>query len=215
LGSAESNRYQGFVVGYPLGAVFSTPILGVADTVGNHADSIVFPEEIVRDSVARYRGVTYPPRTLTITPSMSLLGGRLRLSTSFDREMSFLVLNTALAYGCGTAGTCRAAFDKTAPLMDQALAISGDSYDFLEPGTFTRWREFTATVNIPSRFLRLDFIRLRFSQGTISLQGRDLKLWTSYKGSDPESREGFWNNDPVANGIPQTRTWSFRFDITP
>jgi len=87
--------------------------------------------------------------------------------------------------------------------------------DFLVPGDFTRWREFNVTVNVPPRFLKLDVLHLRFSSASVSLQGRNLALWTKYTGSDPETRSAFTFGDVNSQGVPLDRSWSFRFDINP
>lgn len=218
LGDAQPSRvpFGGYVVGYPLGVVFGRPIIGVLDTVGNVHDGIIFPEEVVRDSVQRYLGVIYPPRTYTLTPTLTLFNGRIRLSTGFDRETGFL-LHDSYAENCVSSGLCLAPFLTTTPPLLQAKYASNGVYeDWLEPGDFTRWREVNVTVDIPQRFLRWDLLHVGFSRATVSLQGRNLALWTRYKGSDPESRDGVnggFNNE--ANGTPQARAWSFRFDITP
>jgi len=214
-GSARQYKssYGSLVVGYPMGAAFATTITGVADTVGGVADHIVFPEEIIRDTVLRYRGVMYPPRTLTVAPTLALFGGRLRLSTAFDRQTDFVVKGNY--QGCASAGTCLAAFDKDAPLLAQAMTITNNDDDFLAPGDFTRWREATVSVDVPQRFLRLDPIHLRFSQASINVQGRNLRLWTHFNGIDPESRTDNLFRDSMANGLAQTRVWSFRVDVTP
>lgn len=212
LGDAPDARgnYGGYAVGYPLAAEFGRPVIGVADTVGNHADSIVFYNEIVRDSVSRFLGVTVPPKTYTLTPTLTFLGSHLRLSTTFDRETGFVVYN--YLENNPTFGLCLAAFERTAPVLAQANCLAGTH---VKPGDFTRWREMTVTFDIPSRFLRIDLLHLRFSQASFSLQGRDLYLWTKYNGSDPESRANPGGIDPTAAGIPQARAWSFRFDLTP
>jgi len=215
LGGAREYKtpYGSLAIGYPLGAVFAGRIIGVADTVGGGPDGIVFPEEIVRDTTRRFRGVMDPPKTLMVTPSVTWLNGRVRLSTTFDRQMDFTIKGNQ--QGCADAGMCLAAYDKTAPLMAQAMTVTNDDGDFLEPGAFTRWRELTFALDLPQRWLQLDIIHLHFSRASVSVQGRNLKLWTDFKGMDPESRTNPAFNDSQATGLAQSRVWSFRFDVTP
>jgi len=210
----QRNAYgNGYAVGYPIGAVFGQRIIGVADTVGNHADGIAFFEEVVRDTVNRYLGVSYPPHTLTITPMVSLWNGMVRVSSLFDRQTGFLLWD-AYSFDCEGNALCLGPFVPTTSLLAQAKYQAGFREDFLVPGDFTAWREFNISVNVPSRFLRIDPLHLRFSSATLGLQGRNLALWTKYTGPDPQSRV-FGGYPTSANGIPQARIWSVRFDVTP
>jgi len=208
LGAVTGTSYR---VGYPIEAVFGKPILAVLDTIGGHADGIVFPQEVVRDTASRFLGVSIAPRTYTLTPTATLLGGHLRLSALFDRQSGLLVFNS-YPMQCIYNGLCLGAFLKTAPLREQAKYAQGYTllWDFYVPGDFTRWREANVTVDLPSRILHF----VHFSHGEVSLQGRNLLLWTKYSGTDPESRN-LGPISPEANGIPQARTWAVRFDVTP
>jgi len=196
-------------VGYPLGSTFDNPIIGVADTVGGVADGIVFPNEIIRDSVTRFLGVFYPPHTFTLTPMVSLFGDRVRLSTMFDRQTGFIVQNAQ-----DPSAFSKALLVKGYPLLQQARYL--DYHGFYEPGDFTRWREFTVSTDLPVRFMHAVFMK----RGTINLAVRNLALWTRYNGSDPESTpgaggRGHSSNIVGATGIPLARSWSISFDFTP
>ena len=72
---------------------------------------------------------------------------------------------------------------------------------------FAKWREFTVAYNIPDRFARMANI----TRASISVSGRNLHTWTSYKGFEPEatflggSRGG---NIPFEQTIlPQLTSW--------
>ena len=204
----------GYAVGYPIGAVFGRRILGVADTVGGQADGIILSREVIRDSVSRFLGVAVPPRTYTFTPSVTLLGGALHLSTLFDRQTGFLVFD-GLGPACGDYGLCAAPYLTSTPALVQAKFTANYMEDFLVPGDFTRWREFNVALQIPPQLLRINALHIRFSQASVSLQGRNLAIWTRYQGPDPESHSDRGNLGADAVGIPQARAWSLRFDITP
>jgi len=217
-GSPEDKGPYGnsFALGYPMDALFGQPILSVDDTVGGHADGIVFREEITRDTAYHFLGVLNPPRTFTAAPTVSLLNGWLRISALFDRQTGFLRYDNT-SEGCPSTALCVAPFVTGTPLMLQAKYADSRREDWLLPGDFTRWQEFNVAVSVPPRFLQWNALHLRFSQATVSVLGRNLKLWTPYKSTDPASIsgpfQGFLSGE--ANGIPQTRTWGFRFDITP
>lgn len=203
------------IVGYPIDAVFTNAIIDVRDTVGGRADGIYEYGEAVY-SPTRFYGVFEPPTTITLTPQIGLFNGSLHLSAAFDRETGFVVMDQLGLY-CVATTTCKAAFDSTTPLLEQAelYSTAGGNPYFLHRGDFTRWRELNLSLSIPTRFLHLDPLHLRFSGATISLQGRNLALWTSYPGSDPESNADPGQYSFGRSGIPQARSWGFRFDITP
>jgi len=222
LGSAPELRClvcNGYALGYPLGSVFGTKIIGVLDTVGtgagNPPDGIILPQEVVRDTVRRFLGVLNPPRTYTLTPTVSFLGGRLRVSSLFDRSAGYVVFDLQSAQ-CRSLELCLAPLLKSTPLLIQAKYADQSIYadDFMVSGDNTRWREFNVSLDVPDRLLRWNAIHLHFSSATVSLQGRNLKLWTAYKGPDPDSRSHGLDQADAA-GIPQVRGWSFRCDITP
>jgi hypothetical protein len=190
--------------------VFGQPIIGVADTVGGVADGIIFPEEVVRSDSSRFLGVTIPPRTLTLAPSVALLNGHLRISALFDRETGFVTFDF-LRHSCRSNAICLGPFLTTTPPLEQAQWADGSSVDFLSRGDFTRWREMTITMDLPLRWLRF----VHMSHGTLSLQGRNLALWAAASHADPESRGDQGSFLAAGYGVAQARGWSFRFDVTP
>jgi len=213
----KNNYGTGYAIGFPMSSVFGQVITGVADTVGGHADHIIFPNEVIRDTAFRFIGVTVPPRTLTVTPTFSMFSDRIRISTLFDRESGFVKYDDVDAF-CASSGLCLAPFLTTTPELIQARYTNSNyREDWTVPGDFTRWRELNVTFDLPARFFRVDFLHLAFSHASVSLQGRNLMLWTKFHGLDPESvnfpRSPFNSSD--SNGIPQARAWSFRFDFTP
>jgi len=202
----------GQAIGFPTSAVFGERVIGVADTVGGHADGIIFRNEVIRDTVFRYLGVTEPPKTLTLTPRVALWNGRIRISSLFDRQTGFVRQDDA-GRNCVNNALCSAPFVLGSNVLEQAKHVNLNTEDFIVPGDFTRWREFNVSVDVPQRLLRVDALHLHFSSATVSLQGRNLMLHTAYRGSDPESHQRLDNL--ASDGIPQARSWSFRFDITP
>jgi len=207
--TANCNGYDCYRVGYPLGAVFDRTIIGVADTVGGGPDSVTFENEIVY-SAGEFRGVLNPPHVYTLTPAIALFGGRIRFSTLIDRATGFIVPD-ALAhnYQLSLAGLV-----KTAPLLAQAKTLTYCCvYD---PGDYTRWRELSISTDLPQRLVR----SVLLSRGVVSLQVRNLALWTRYQAGDPESipGQGTQGQGSVTNnltGIAQPRSWSISFDFTP
>ena len=54
---------------------------------------------------------------------------------------------------------------------------------YFQPGAFVKWREATVTVDLPQRFVA----RARARNASLVFGARNLKLWSNYRGSDPES----------------------------
>ena len=215
LGAGLPGGYYGggsLVPGYPLGSAFGNTVAGYADTAGGGPDSVIISTEAVL-SPLRYLGVLFPPRTLNVTPSLTLLHGYLSVSTSFDRQTGFLQLDPIINDNCADEGLCLAGLLKSAPLIDQANASA--RIDHFEPGDFTRWRELSITATVPLNLVSW----LRIGSAQVSIQGRNLALWTKYKGPDPESQPESGvtalASSSGAFGIPFPRTWSIRFDVNP
>jgi TonB-dependent starch-binding outer membrane protein SusC len=53
----------------------------------------------------------------------------------------------------------------------------------VESGDFVRWRELGVTYRVPDRFIALAGV----DHMTVTLTGRNLAVWTSYTGADPEA----------------------------
>ena len=54
---------------------------------------------------------------------------------------------------------------------------------YMQPGAFVKWRELSATLELPSRM----FSKLGARNSSLVFSGRNLHLWTKYRGTDPES----------------------------
>ena len=54
---------------------------------------------------------------------------------------------------------------------------------FFQPASFVRWREFTATWNLPESWAGR---YLRSRSASLNFAARNLHLWTKYRGIDPE-----------------------------
>ena len=145
------------------------------------------------------------PYTYAVTPTVELFRSRVRLSAIIDRQTGFIV-HDGFAQRCASAMTCTSLVASSTPLLTQARAYYSIYDDFYSPGDFTRWRELSVTVGLPPVWR---------SRSTVSLQGRNLKLWTRYSGPDPESRSLLGIDNRDASGIPQARSWAIRFDVTP
>jgi hypothetical protein len=202
--------------GFPLVSAFAMPILGFADA--NHNGIIEETEVTVGDSLV-YLGPTLPPRQLTAASALTLLHGRLRLSTQFDYRGGHKISNFSEANRCSLfIGDCRAVNDPSAPLDAQANAVALNSnllghtlFGYVEDASFTRWRELSLTYTLPARVAH----GLRAQSANVTLTGRNLHLFTRYSGIDPETNdtvglvEGYGGNPAP----PPSRYWLLRVNL--
>jgi hypothetical protein len=202
--------------GYPLLSRFVRPILGYADANG---DGIIQEREVRVGDTLVYVGQTLPPRQLTASSSLALFNNRVRVTTQFDYRGGHLLANFTEANRCSAfLSDCLAVNDKSAPLADQARAVALNSVaygrtqaGYLEDGSFVRWRELGVTYVAPDAVAR----RLGARAATLSISGRNLRLFTKYSGVDPEVNssvgvlEGYSEN-PTA---PVARYWLLRVNL--
>lgn len=217
LGDAGPRRdvNGGWVEGFPLGARFMRPLLGYEDMNG---DGIIAVSELQLGDTAVFVGESIPPRIQTLVTTVGLLQQRVRLSALLERKSGFTQVNSLLNDQCET-GRCRAIVDPGTPLAEQALAAAASStappgaglaaWTFIEPGDFTRLREITAAVDLPTAVVGA----VRMRSGTVSLSARNLALWTDFSGGDPESAFVSGIRGVNASGIPQARSYTIRLDL--
>jgi len=215
LGSAtgRSGVFGSILAGLPLDASYGTSIASVIDSVGGQ-DGIIEPSEVTLTE-PHYLGVFYAPTVYTASPVLSLFGSRIRISSVFDRQSGGVQYNP-YGFGCGYGGTCIAQYLTSTPLMEQANLLGVAKSSWLSSSDFTRWREASVTGDIPTAIRQ----KMGLSRASVSLQCRNLMLWTKYNGPDPESVPGLgisgYNSAyQGATGIPQARSWTVRFDLSP
>jgi TonB-linked SusC/RagA family outer membrane protein len=201
--------------GYPLYSAFARPILGFADTNGN---GIIEEGEVQVGDTMVYVGQALPPRQLTASSSLALWDGRIRVSTQFDYRGGNRVINFTESNRCSSFfNNCQAVNDPTASLEDQARAVAFNSdrygrtlYGYLEDGSFVRWRELAVTYSVPDAFAR----PLRARTASITLTGRNLRLFTGYSGVDPESNDAVGSEGYSDNSTPPAaRYWLLRVNL--
>lgn len=214
-------RFIKFVEGYPLFGQWDRPVLSYNDA---NSDGILTADEVeVGDSII-YLGNTNPTRMLNVSPTLTLLDGRLRLSSMFVYRGGWIQTNFSELNKCNF-GSCRARNDPDAPLREQAAYVAftkpGLTYaGYFEDGTFTRWSEASLSYSIHESLL--DRIGIGVSNATITLSARNLKLWTDYSGLDPEvtanpSLTGnfgtLWDLGYDNPASPQSRYWLLRVTV--
>jgi TonB-linked SusC/RagA family outer membrane protein len=202
---------QWFVEGYPLGGYWERPI-GWEDLDG---DGVLHPNEVAVGAEEAYHGSALPTRELALATTLTLLGGRLRLSARLDHRGGHKLRNLTEVLRCQYT-VCRGYNDPDAPLREQARALTQTIFPigsrteagFIEDASFWKLRELGLTAVAPPGWAR----RVGARELTMSLAGRNLATWTGYTGLDPELNQfgqaSFLSRDLLTQ--PPTRTLSVR-----
>ena len=166
----------------------------------SNSDGVIVPSEVVVDPTFRFAGNSIPGDIVSVSNGFDFLNRRLRISALFDYKGGYSINNGTYSFQCGNNPACPGLSNPNASLEDQAAAVAftaksptNTSFGYLENGQFWRFRELSATFNIPTSLLR----RVGSSGASLSLGARNLKVWTKYKGSDPE--ENFSTTDVQQN----------------
>ena len=138
---------------------------------------------------AVFRGYATPRYSTTITNGFEFLNHKLRLTTLWDIRGGNLWYNNTERIRC-TRPNCGGRNDLNAAFVDQAMNIAANEHvvrsldGYFQPGGFTRLREasveYTFSPTLAARLLKARSL-------SMVLSGRNLRLWTKYRGADPES----------------------------
>jgi TonB-linked SusC/RagA family outer membrane protein len=194
------------VAGYPINAIFAKPITGWNDKNGDGiltVDEVTIVSDTMWDDsidpitgqpkhavigVGTFRGYAAPRYLTTFTPGLELFNRRVRIQSLFDWRGGNKYYNNSERIRC-TRPNCNGMFNPNASFEEQAMVVAAinapektlDGY--YQPGAFVKWREATISYQLPNSLIR----RTRARNASIVLSGRNLRTWTNYRGSDPES----------------------------
>jgi hypothetical protein len=201
-------------VGYPLFGRWAKPILGYGDENG---DGIIQSREIRLGDTAVYLGRENPGVIAALNTDLSLFRGRLGVHASFIHQGAYTQLNR----GSGSDQTfLSAANDSNATFGQQAayVAVGGPftttpvltEIGLAQPVSYWRFESLSLNYNVPTAVAQ----RFRVPRMSVALQGSNLKLWSNYRGKDPNVN-AFPNGNQTADGgqLPQPRTWSVQFTL--
>jgi TonB-linked SusC/RagA family outer membrane protein len=194
------------VEGYPIRSLWAIPITGWHDD--NH-DGILTANEIDvrRDTlfdntidpltgkpkhsvagVGTYRGYAEPRYLTTFTPGLEFLNHHLRIQSLFDWRAGNKWYNNTERIRC-TRPNCNGMFNPNASMEEQAMVVaanfnSAKTLDgFFQPGGFVKWREASASLQLPQQL----YSRSRIRTAALVFTARNIKTWSKYRGTDPES----------------------------
>jgi TonB-linked SusC/RagA family outer membrane protein len=169
--------------------------------------------ELTRTADLVYLGNPIPRRELSLSPRVAFRDW-LELSALFDYKGGYKQFNNTARFRCNF-GNCQAAYDRTAPLWEQARHLAQGFFQtdagFVEDATFWKLREVSLTLTAPRDWAA----RMRAEGVRLTISGRNLKTWTDYTGFDPEVNSQpqnlFSNSDFLT--VPPLRVFSTRLTV--
>ncbi|MBX9855397.1 MAG: SusC/RagA family TonB-linked outer membrane protein [Gemmatimonadaceae bacterium] len=180
------------IAGYPIGGYWARPITGWQDKNGDglltYWTDAARNEVFVGDS-AIFRGYATPRYMTTLTNGFDFLNRKLRVQTMWDWRSGGLWYNNTERIRC-TRPNCSGRNNLDASFEDQAMNIAANEHaartldGFLQTGAFVRLREASAQFTFTDDWARR---LVRGRSLSLVLTARNLRLWTNYRGSDPES----------------------------
>jgi TonB-linked SusC/RagA family outer membrane protein len=194
------------VAGYPIGGIWAQPIMGWNDINGDGILTVnevtIKTDTLFDDSIdpitglpkhsiigiGSFRGYPQPRHLVTVSPVVELFDRKLRISSLFDYRGGNKHYNNTERIRC-TRPNCNGMFNPNASFEEQAMVVASinapqrtlDGY--YQPGGFVKWRELAASYDLPTALLT----KTRARSANVVLSVRNLKLWTKYRGTDPES----------------------------
>ncbi len=181
--------------GYPIRGLFARPILWINDRNGDgiityNADSAKSDFYVGKDTV--FRGYAEPRYLTSLTSGIDLFKHRIRLQNLFDWRGGNVWYNNTERIRCVSRQNCNGLNNPNASFEEQAMVQAtltdpSKTLDgFLQPGAFVKWREASITAQLPERLLS----RTRARNASLVFSARNLKTWTKYRGTSPESDFG-------------------------
>ena len=172
------------IEGYPLNGYWQRPFT-FDDANG---DGIIVPSEVTVDTGFVFLGYSQPRNEVSIANTFDLYRGRIRVNTLVDHKSGYRVLNSEQQFLCQQAPGCKGLTSYDATLWEQARAIAQrftpvlSQAGYIEDVSFWRIREVSLTYTLAQSLAQ----RLRSRDVSITLAGRNLKIFTDWTGADPE-----------------------------
>jgi hypothetical protein len=158
----------------------------------SNSDGVIVPSEVIVDPNFKFVGSSTPKDIVSITNGIDLFDRKLRINALVDYKGGYSISNGTYSFQCGNNPACPGLSSPNASIEDQAAAIAftaknpTTAFGYLQNGQFWRFRELSATWNLSGALLR----PLKASSASLSFGARNIKVWTKYKGADPEENFG-------------------------
>jgi TonB-linked SusC/RagA family outer membrane protein len=194
-GTPEQKGTTNWIIeGYPIRGFWENPILGYEDKNGDGlitywggADSA--KNEIFVGAEDVFLGYNQPRYIGSLSTGFDLLNRRLRIQSLFDYRGGHKWYNNTERIRC-TRPNCGGRMNPDATLEEKAATTAALEHPartnagYFQDGEFVRWRELSAQYNL-SEATAGRFFRARSANVVASM--RNVKLWTAYRGVDPEA----------------------------
>jgi len=206
LGGATQRHQEG----YPLGSYFIRPIT-YSDANG---DGLIGSSEISVGSDPVFLGTPFPTHGGSLSTTLSLARGRVRLYGLLDGRFGHKQFNDTEEFRC-LFGICAGLNDPISSLEEQAKALGavffGSEGGYVEDAGFVKLREISVTFLAPAAWAA----QLRAKGLSFTLTGRNLATWTKYTGFDPEILGGGQANFSTFEFLsqPPVRTFLARVNV--
>ena len=181
------------VEGYPLFGFWAQPIEGWDDKnkdgiLTYNADPAL--NEVFVGDTPIFRAYSAPRYSVTATPGLDLFRRRLRVQALFDYRGGNRYYNNTERIRCVSRQNCNGLMNPEASFEEQAMVVATRDHPaktldgFFQPGAFVKLRELSATFTAPENVVA----RFRGARNlSFTASARNLKTWTNYRGTDPET----------------------------
>ncbi|HEX7049337.1 MAG TPA: SusC/RagA family TonB-linked outer membrane protein [Longimicrobiales bacterium] len=223
-GARESITFGAFadvqkhIEGYPLGGYWAVDVERDANGVpvlrdddGNIVSSVEDGNVTVLFDQPEYVGPMLPTRQIALTNTITLFGN-LRLYANLDYKGGNYQWCAICSVNSRIDRNTKLTNDPNADPLEVAVATSLQTKTWIMPADFIKLRELSATYTLPDRWAAA----LRADQMSLILSGRNLWMWTKYKGpNDPEvafdSTSDFGGTDYASTPMMRRLSASIRF----
>lgn len=193
LGNDRGMIMEGFAPGAYYGPI--------VESAQRAADGTIVPGSIVYKDCPElpqnfcHYGSPQPTNLQTFATTLGILDNTLRVNMTFDRRGNVFKRNGSMAFNTGfhrdRGSPLEYAFreSRVSPReqasMEQRLAgvANADSEMWAEDGSFVRFRELSVGYQLPPAIANL----FRGRNVSVTAGGRNLAVWTKFRGIDPES----------------------------
>ena len=178
-------------------------------------DGIIVSSELTRSDSAQFLGYSTPRHEVVLTNGFDLFSRRLRIQGLIDYKGGYKIYNTTEEFRCTTRNNCRALYDKSVGLEQQAAAVAirdlPEEYGYYQDGSFIRFRELSATFN-PSPAFAARLLRARSASATFAIRNLGF-LMNKYQGVDPEMNYGVSDVQNEFQTSPTPTLFTFRLNV--